>query len=57
LFEEYLNLKVVVIKKDGYKKAGIVRSCDADFIKIEKDDGRSEHISHDSIESITEAKT
>ena len=56
MFEEYLNLKVVVIKKDGYKKAGIVRSCDADFVKIEKDDGRMEHISHDSIESITEAK-
>ncbi len=51
-----LNRRVVIYKKDGYVKAGFLKSIFDKFVLLRYDSGREEIISTDSIISIKLAR-
>jgi hypothetical protein len=56
MFEEFLNKRVVVIKKGGYKKFGTLKQTTFLGIFLEFIDGSIHFISNDSIEDLSEDK-
>jgi len=51
-----LNKKVVIYRKDGYVKAGVLRLVSDRFVILQYNAGREEIISTDSIISIKLAR-
>ena len=47
-----LNKSVVVFKKDGHQKFGVLKALTPQFLIIRFEDGREEIISFDSIDTI-----
>ena len=52
---ELLNKSVVVVKKDGYQKIGVLKTLTALFLVLRFFDGKEEIISFEAIDSVKQA--
>ena len=52
LFDEYVNKKIVIILRNGFRKFGTLLACDGEFVSLSFNDGSTQFIARREINEL-----